>query len=175
MPGEKSTSVPNEIFRISRTFDVSKDLLFKIWTDPQHLMNWWGPKGYTVKQATIDLTPGGLFHYCLVAPDGAEMWGKFLFREIDAPNRLVYINSFSDEKGGTTVHPLAPDWPRDMLSTVTFVEENGKTTVEIEWSPYNATETQRKVFRDSFPSMKGGWSGTFEKLGTYLDAQPSDA
>ena len=176
MPGESHANDPNEIFRISHTFDAPKNLMFQVWTDPAHLKRWWGPKGFKVKRATVDLRLGGLFHYCLITPDGGgEMWGKFFFREIDPPDRLVFISSFSDEQGGTTVHPKSPDWPRDMLSVVTFVEKGGRTTVEVEWTPYNATEKERKVFRDGLPSMNQGWSGTFSQLKDYLATQPTDA
>jgi uncharacterized protein YndB with AHSA1/START domain len=57
--------------------------------------------------ATIDLRVGGIYHYGMIAPDGSPMWGKFVFREIVAPERMVFVNSFSDEAGGTVSHGLA--------------------------------------------------------------------
>jgi len=161
-----------EVFRISRTFDVPRDRMFRIWTDPKHLSHWWGPKDFTVKHATVDLRVGGLFHYCIAAPkDGGHIWGKFVFREIDPPNRLVFITSFSDEHGGITDHPMMDQWPRELLSTITFSEHDGKTTVEVEWIPCNATEAERKAFRDGRKSMQQGWSGTFEQLDSYINSK----
>jgi uncharacterized protein YndB with AHSA1/START domain len=74
-------------------------------------MQWFGPKGFKMPGAKIDFRPGGTFHYCMEAPNGEEMWGKFVYREIVAPERIVFVSSFSDEDGEVTRHPLSPDWP----------------------------------------------------------------
>jgi uncharacterized protein YndB with AHSA1/START domain len=63
---------------------------------------------------------------------------------------------------------MAPDWPLRMLSTVTFSEEAGKTTIKVCWSPYQATQKERDTFEAGRDSMKAGWTGTFERLETYL-------
>jgi uncharacterized protein YndB with AHSA1/START domain len=120
------------VFVISRVFDAPRELMWKVWTDCNHLKHWWGPKGFTVRICKLDLRPGGLLHYCLRGLDGKDMWGKFVYREIAKPKRLVFVNSFSDEKGGTTRHPLHLDWPLEMLSTITFAEHDGKTMLTIE-------------------------------------------
>ena len=117
----------------------------------------------------MDLRPGGTYHYGMKAPNGSAMWGKFVFREIVAPERMVFINSFSDEAGGTTRHPMAPTWPLEMLSTFTFEEQpGGKTKVTIRWAPHNATEEERKTFDAGHDSMRLGWGGTMEQLEAYL-------
>jgi uncharacterized protein YndB with AHSA1/START domain len=161
-------SPAEERFVISRQFDVPRDLMFDVWTNREHLLHWWGPKGFVVKTAEVDLRPGGMFHYCLQMPDGSEMWGKFLFREIDRPERLIYISSFSDVEKGTTRHPMSIDWPLEILSTISFIEQDGKTTVTVEWEAYQCTESERAVFKSNFTSMKNGWGGTFEQLKQYL-------
>ncbi len=74
----------------------------------------------------MDLRPGGTYHYGMKAPDGAPMWGKMVYREISPPERIVFINSFSDEAGGTTRHPMAPTWPLEMLSVFTFEDDAGR-------------------------------------------------
>jgi uncharacterized protein YndB with AHSA1/START domain len=103
------------------------------------------------------------------SPTGQPMWGKFVYREIVPPERLVFINSFSDEAGGVTRHPMAADWPLLMFSTFTFEEEpDGKTRFTVRWSAYQATAEEQKVFDSSFDSMRGGWSGTMEQLAAYL-------
>ena len=112
-----------------RSFDAPRELMWKVWTDPAHMQRWWGPKGVTVIHSRMDLRPGGIYHYGMRTPDGHEMWGRFVFREIVEPERLVFVNSFSDEKGGLTRHPASPSWPLEMLSTITFTEQAGKTTV----------------------------------------------
>lgn len=133
------------------------------------MKHWWGPKGFKVLVSKMDLRPGGKFHYCIEGPDGNKMWGKFLFKEITAPERLVFISSFSDEQGGTTRHQMNMGWPLEMMSTVLFEEQNGKTKVTVKWSAHAATAAEQKIFDDNHTSMNMGWTGTFEQLTAYID------
>src|SRR5215471_11703282 len=107
----KANPSPEPGFIITRVFDAPRELVWQAHTELEHLKHWWGPKGFTWMGGKIDLRPGGVFHYGLRSPDGQAMWGKFIFREIVAPERLVFIVSFSDEKEGVTHHPLSPTWP----------------------------------------------------------------
>jgi uncharacterized protein YndB with AHSA1/START domain len=106
-----------EDFVISRTFDAPRDLVWKCFTDPGRMKHWWGPKGFKVIASKMDLRPGGIYHYGLQAPNGQTMWGKFVYREITPQDKIVFISSFSDERGGTTRHPGNESWPLTMLST----------------------------------------------------------
>lgn len=156
-------------FVISRTFDAPRDLVWKAFTDPERMKHWWGPKGFKVIASKMDFRPGGTYHYGMRAPDGSAMWGKFVYQEITPPERMVLINSFSDEAGGITRHPMAPNWPLLMFSTFTFEDVGGgKTKFTVRWSPHNATEEERKVFATSHDSMRGGWGGTMDQLAAYL-------
>ena len=105
-------------FRIERLLDAPRERVWSAWTEVEHLVHWWGPKGFSVSHCTVDLRPGGMMHYCLRMPEGGEMWGRFVYREIVQPERLVWVNSFSDKDGGITRHPMAPDWPREMLAAI---------------------------------------------------------
>jgi uncharacterized protein YndB with AHSA1/START domain len=117
----------------------------------------------------MDLRPGGTYHSGVRTPDGNEMWGKFVYREIAALERTVFINSFSDPNGGLTRHPLAPSWPVQMLSTFAFAEAGpGKTTFRVTWMPLNPTPEERATFDGGHDSMKQGWTGTMEQLAAYL-------
>lgn len=155
-------------FIITREFDVPRDLMFKIWTETPHLKHWFGPKGVTIISPKNDLRPDGVFHYGMRTDDGTVMWGKRIYRELVSPERLVFIVSFSDEQGGVTRHPVSPDWPLETLSTVTFAEHEGKTTITIQWAPYNASEAERKAFEAGRDGMKPGWTGTLDQLNEYL-------
>jgi uncharacterized protein YndB with AHSA1/START domain len=155
-------------FVVSRTFDAPRDLVWKAWTESERLVQWFGPKGFAMTDAKLDFRAGGTLHYCLRSTDGKEMWGKFVYREIVAPDRIVWVNSFSDEKGNLTRHPLSPTWPLEMLTTTTFTEENGKTTVTVRWIPLNPTLEESKTFDSSRDGMRQGWSGTFDQLAEYL-------
>src|SRR3989442_10937445 len=124
---------PGKPFVITRTFDAPRDKVWKAWTERDRLLQWFGPKGFKMTTAKLDLRPGGNFHYCLQTPDGKAMWGKFVYRVIEAPGRIVLINSFSDDKGGLTRHPFSASWPLETLSTTTLSDEGGKTKLTIEW------------------------------------------
>lgn len=132
------------------------------------MKNWWGPKGFTVRFSRMDFRTGGSYHYCMRSPDGHDMWGKFVYREIAPPECIVFINSFSDENGGLTRHPMSPTWPLEMLSTFTFSERDGKTTFTIRWSPYNASAIECKTFNEGRNGMNQGWGGTLDQLEAYL-------
>jgi len=155
-------------FVISRVCDAPRETVWKAWTERDRLMEWFGPKGFKMTTANLDLRPGGIFHYCMRSPDGHEMWGKFVYREIVAPERIVLVNSFSDAAGGLARHPMSPAWPLEMLSTTTFTERAGKTTMTLRWSPLNATEEERKTFEAAHKGMVQGWTGTLDQLGEYL-------
>ncbi|MDP2653358.1 MAG: SRPBCC domain-containing protein [Candidatus Omnitrophota bacterium] len=159
-------------FVISRTFDAPRDLVWKAFTEPERMKHWWGPKGFTVRVAKMDFHPGGTYHYGLQSPTGQEVWGKFVYREIVKPERIVWVNSFSDEKGGVARHPMSPGWPLEMLTTLTLEEQGGKTTLTIRWVPINATEQERKTFDDGMASMTQGWTGTLDQLAAYLTTAP---
>lgn len=152
-----------------RVFNAPLERVWLAWTERERLMQWFSPQGYTMTQAELDLRPGGIFHYALRSPDGKEMWGKWLFREIAAPQRLVLVSSFSDAQGGITRHPMSPNWPLQTLSTISFSELDGKTTVTVRWMPLEATALELKTFAEAHNSMKQGWSGTFAQLAAYLN------
>lgn len=155
-------------FVIARRFDAPRESVWRAWTERARLMEWFGPKGFKMPAAKIDFRPDGTFHYCLEAPNGDEMWGKFVYREIVAPEQIVFVSFFSDEDGGLTRHPLSPNWPLEILSTVTLAERDGRTTVTVQWIPLNATDAERETFEAGRASMEQGWSGTMDQLADYL-------
>ncbi len=157
-----------EAFRLSRTFAAPRELVWKAWSDRNELMQWFGPKGCTMPTAQMDFRPGGRLLYSMRTPDGKEMWGKWIFQEIVPPERIVLVHSFSDANGGITRHPFHPTWPLEMLSSTTFTEEDGRTTVTVQWEPLNATEVEAKTFEEGRGGMNFGWKGTFEQLDAYL-------
>ena len=156
-------------FVISRVFDAPRDLVFRAFTEPERMKHWWGPKGFVVVKLEMDLRPGGIQHYGLRGPDGAIMWGKFVYREIVAPQRIVLIDSFSDAADNTTHHPMSPTWPLEMLSTFLFDEvEKTRTKLTVKWSPHNSDEAGRATFAAGHASMNQGWTGTLDQLAAYL-------
>ena len=165
------TTVDTEQLVITRTVAAPRAKVWQAWTDPQALGRWWGPKGADIRVIRFDLRPGGIFHYSMSFQPGHEMYGRFIFGEITAPERLVFINSFSDAQGGVTRAPfpqLADKWPLEVHNTVTFAEAGGKTTLTLRGGPINATADEHKMFVSMFDSMRQGFAGTFDKLDDYL-------
>ena len=158
-------------FVISRSFDAPREKLWACFTEPERVKQWWGPKGVKVRVSNIDLRPGGTHHYGMRMPDGKDIWGRQVYREIKAPERLVLINSFSDAKGGLARHPMGPTWPLELLSVFDF-EAAGrgktKTKLTVTWTPLNPTPEERTTFDAGHASMKGGWTGTLDQLAAYL-------
>jgi uncharacterized protein YndB with AHSA1/START domain len=156
-------------FVTSRVFDAPRDLVWQCFTDPERMKEWWGPKGSTIVASKMDLRIGGIYHGAMRDPAGRVMWAKFVYREIAAPERLVWVHSFSDEAGGLTRHPLSPSWPLEMLTTVMFEDEaGGKTKVTLRWSPIDASAKEQTTFDAAHDGMRGGWAGTFDRLAAYL-------
>lgn len=168
MPG-KNSATEGRPFVISRTFDAPRDVMWKLWTDCKHLKHWWGPKGFAIGTCEMDLRPGGTFLYSMRAADGFEMWGKWVFREINEPESMTVIVSFSDKDAGVTRHPMAPTWPLQNLSTVTFEEKDGKTTITVRWRAHEATAEEQATFDAGHDSMKMDFTGTFDQLEAYID------
>ena len=156
-------------FIISREFNAPRDLVWKAWTEREQFAQWFGPKGAKQTIVKFDPRPGGLTHYSQAMPDGKEIWGRAVYREIVPPTKIVWINSFSDKDAGITRHPFSKDpWPLQLLTTITFAEAAGKTTVTVHWLPYEADDDERCTFEAQREGMKMGWGGTFDQFATYL-------
>jgi len=153
---------------ITRVFDAPRDLVWKAVTEADRLMHWWGPKGFAMLVCKVDLRPGGVFQYAMRSPGGHEMWGKWVYREIAPPERLVAVVSLTDEHGNLLRHPASPTWPLEVLNTMTLSEQNGKTTMTISGYAINATEEERKTYDAGRGSMKQGFTGTLDQLDAYL-------
>ena len=167
--GSSSTgeSVDRELV-ITRVFDAPRDLVWKAFTEPDRLTHWWGPKGFTTHVLKLELRPDGVFFYSQKTPDGREMFGKWVYREIVALERLVIVSSFTDDKENLVRHPLSANWPLEMQGRSTFTKNQGRTTLTIRTKPINASESERKTFYDGESSMEQGFAGTFDRLDEHL-------
>ena len=162
-------------FVISRVFEASRELVWRACSEPEHMMRWWGPKGCAMRAASMDFRPGGIFHYCLRVVNGTDMWGKFVYRLIEPPLKIVFVNSFSDESAGVSRHPMVPSWPLELLTTFTLAWDQKKTTVTVKWSPLSPTARERETFEEATPLMQQGWTGTFDQLAAYLPGISGEA
>jgi uncharacterized protein YndB with AHSA1/START domain len=160
-------TMPTQI-EITHTFHAPRELVFKAFTESEHLQNWWGPKGWTFDVSKSDIRPGGVFHYSQKPADGNVMWVKFEYSEIIAPEKIVYTSIFSDEEGNTVRAPFNSSWPMETLNTITFIEDEGKTTLTTTVVPVSPTEEEIRTFEDSREMIQEGFTGTFDQLDEYL-------
>lgn len=107
---------------IERVFDAPRARVWKAFTDSAQLEQWWGPRDWKTKNKRFELSVGGVWHYCMTGPDGTESWGKGTYREIKEPERLVYVDEFSDADGNA-----APGMP-GMEIVMEFIEEGANKT-----------------------------------------------
>jgi uncharacterized protein YndB with AHSA1/START domain len=155
-------------FEISRTFDARSDLVWRAWSERDRLEQWWGPQGCAVKVARLEFRPGGFFHYAMEFANETPMWGRFMYREITAPRRIVWLNSFSNETCGITRAPFSQDCPLEIENTVTFSEQNGKTVIVLRALPHGASEQECDYFDSIFTSLAQGYGGTLDQLASHL-------
>jgi uncharacterized protein YndB with AHSA1/START domain len=170
-PQTSSSTASEAEFVITREFDAPRDLVWKAWTEVERLAQWWGPKGCKIEILKFDLRPGGVLHYVMRYSAGKPMYGRFVYREIAAPERLVFINSFSDAEGGLTRAPfpqLGDSWPLEVLNIVTLVERGGKTSLTLRGHPINATPAEIAAYVSMFDSMRQGFGGTLDALAAHL-------
>lgn len=154
--------------KITRTFDAPKEILFCMWTDSDHLTNWRAPKGFTIDVASMEVRPNGMFLYKQTSSEGQGIWGKFVYKEIVEPEKLVFTNSFSDENGNTIRAPFFSSWPLEIMNTLTFQEQGGKTTLTIQGIPVTISEEELDTFKNKHEGIKQSFSELFEQLDTYL-------
>ncbi len=88
-----------ERMTVTRVFDAPRELVWKAWTDPNYVMQWWGPTEFTVPTCKIDFRVGGKFHYCMRSPDGQEFWNAGEYHEILPYEKIVSSMYFSDAAG----------------------------------------------------------------------------
>jgi uncharacterized protein YndB with AHSA1/START domain len=95
----KNTANEKERLVITRVFDAPRALVWKAWTDPKYVMQWWGPKGFTAPSCEMDFRVGGKFLWCMRTPDGQEGWNGGEYYEIVPHEKIVYSMYFCDSKG----------------------------------------------------------------------------
>jgi len=136
---------------ITRVLDAPQSLVFKVWTEPEHVARWWGPKGFTAPSLEMDVRPGGAWRACIRSAEGTDYWMQGVYREVVEPERLVFTFAWEDDRGKPG---------HEMLVTVTFADQGGKTRLSFHQAPFESIES-----RDSHQS---GWSECFDRLEGYL-------
>lgn len=159
-------STGKEKFVINRSFETSVDVMFDMWTKPEHFAKWLPPVGFEMKFIKSNIKPGDRTFYVMTNNAGITMYGRAEYLEITRPSKLVYTQQFCDENERISRHPMMPTWPETMLTTVTFTPEgDNQTRVTVEWEPYGpVTAEELKAFIEHRGGMTQGWTGSFDKL-----------
>src|SRR5260370_18353649 len=100
----KNTVNEKERMVITRVFDAPRALVWKAWTDPQYVMQWWGPKGFTAPFCKIDFRVGGKFLCCMKSPDGQEGWNGGEYHE-NVPHQKIVYSLYIADSNGNKVRP----------------------------------------------------------------------
>lgn len=166
---EKESS-GKEKFVINRSFDVSLETMYEMWTNPKHFSQWLAPTGFTMEFITADIRPGGKTFYFMIGD--FTMYGRAEYLDLRKPERIVYTQQFCDKDQNVSRHPHVPVWPETMLTTVQLTEEApDRTRVTVTWEPHGpATREEIEAFIKLRGGMTQGWTGSFDKLEAYLDA-----
>jgi uncharacterized protein YndB with AHSA1/START domain len=136
---------------LSRVFDAPRELVYKVWTQPEHLARWWGPRGFTLISYKTDLRVGGSYRFGTRSPEGTEHWARGIYREVVPPERLVMTHAW-EHPDGKPKH--------ETMMTLTFAEKGDRTKLTLKQTLFESV-TSRDLHR-------GGWSSTLDMLGEYL-------
>jgi uncharacterized protein YndB with AHSA1/START domain len=153
-----ATNVDEQALLIERVYNAPRELVFKAWSEPERLAQWWGPKGWTLPVCNVDFRLGGVWHYCMQGPDGEQSWGKAVYSEIVPPERIAYTDGFSDEAGN-----LNPDMPA-MVISIDFVAEGDKTRM-VSRAQFASKEDMESLLQ---MGMIEGLTQTLDRLDEYL-------
>ena len=161
-----SRSGSGDELTITRVFDASREAVWKAWTEPEHVMRWWGPKGFTSPVCRMDFRVDGKYVCCMRSPEGQDFWSTGVYREIVEKSRIVCTDSFADAQGNVVPashYGMAQDFPLQLLVTVTFEEADGKTKMTLRHVGV-PSGTMSDMTRQ-------GWNESFDKLEESLKTQ----
>jgi len=161
--------VPSEIVR---EFNAPRQLVFDAWTQVKHLNQWMFPvSGCKCQFVSANIVTGGNSLHKLTMPNGNEMWLFTKYEEVISPERLVFLQYFSNESGDILPMPQLPNWPKDMLATLLFEEVTAdKTKLTFLWEPRNPTADERRVFESTRSDHGKGWGAGLEQLHNYIQS-----
>lgn len=159
------TELPTYI--LEREFEAPIDLVWKTWTDPSLLAKWFGPRAETTVHR-MDLKPGG--HARIEMRWGSKSnFQRFEYVEVLAPKRLVWLHATTDADWNIMASPMMPDWPRLLLTTVTFAQQGKRTKVRLTWVPHEATAAEIACFATAISGLDKGWGSGMDLLATILE------
>ena len=145
------TDVADHELVVSCLIDAPRALVFKAWTQPEHVARWWGPQGFTTIHCDMDIRVGGKYRCGMRSPQGTEHWKVGVYREIVEPERVVFTFAWEDAYGNPG---------HELLTTVTFEERGTKTLLTLRQGTFQTTEG-----RDDHGY---GWTSCLERFAEYM-------
>jgi uncharacterized protein YndB with AHSA1/START domain len=146
---------------LTRVFDAPRKLVFKAWTDPKIVAQWWGPHHFTNPVCELDARPGGAIRIHMRGPDGTIYPMTGTYQEIVEPERIVFTSAALDAAG----NPMF-----EMLTTVTFAEQDRKTKQILRTRVIKSTAEAPRYLA----GMEAGWTQSLQRLTAYLGAHPKE-
>lgn len=154
-------------FIVDRDFKAPRSLVWRAWTDPELLAHWYGPGVETVIHK-FELKPEGVWLNEMKMKGGSN-FQKVIFKEIEEPSKMVWHHCSADADWNVAANPMMPDWPRKLLTTVTFEERESGTTVRLTQVPLEATDAEIACFDQMKDGMSGGWGAGFKLVDELLE------
>ena len=151
---------------LERVFEAPRELVWKTWTDPELLPRWYGPNVETIVHR-LEVKPGGLW-LGEMRWDGGSHYQRVEYTEVAPPERLVWLHAVSDADWNVIANPMMADWPRVLLTTVTFEEDGERTKLRLTWVPHEASEAEIACFAAALDGMDKGWASGMELLAKLL-------
>ncbi|MBT0964037.1 SRPBCC family protein [Denitromonas iodatirespirans] len=155
-------------FALTHRLAVPRTAAWAALSDADRLAQWWRPAGARLTAASLAFHPGGRFLYATRLPNGQAMWGRFVYRDIEAPRRIVCVASFSDAGGRVRRHPLRVHWPRYVHHTLELAEVAGGTELRLRSRPVHATSAEIRAFEDGHICLQRGFADAWARLDAHL-------
>ncbi len=154
------------VYTLERRFKAPRALVWRTWTEAELLNRWYGPGVETVIHQ-LDVTPGGVW-LNEMKWGGNSNYQRVEYVEVSAPERLVWLHSNADQDWNIAANPMMPDWPRVLMTVVTFEEEGDETVMRLTWEPHEATEAEIACFAGAVAGLDKGWGAGMEILAEIL-------
>jgi uncharacterized protein YndB with AHSA1/START domain len=148
---EPAAAPPGRELLVTRLLDAPRALVFKAWTQPEHIARWWGPQGFTIIACAMDIRIGGRFRQCQRSPDGVDFWKQGVYREIVEPERIVFTFAWEDAHGNPG---------HETLVTVRFEDVGGKTRLTLHQAVFETTS--------GCEEHRIGWTSCLQRFADYV-------
>jgi len=159
-----------DVFVLNHSFEASPDIVFSMWTDPEHLKAWLPPKGFSMEFMRSEIKEGYSTFYRMFNQDGIEIYGLTNYLQIVPGHQIFMRQDFCDKDESLSRHPLAPELPQSILTSVQFTAEGQGTRVTLtSVSSDSATAKEVARFVEERESMSRGWGISFEQLDKNLE------